>query len=298
MISESGRRIRAVTFGLLIASAPAFGQQDARVGNTIEWWHAAAALGSSLTLIVVDEPVRDQVQAIRTGRTDAVATAFRQLGEFTNILPMALGAWAGGAIADDKALERAGARLTASFGLSVGLFMTLKIAFGRERPDGSGDATNFRPFSIVNRSFPSGHTAIAFSLATTLADDLDEPWFAAFMYAAAAGTGWSRMNDDRHWLSDVAFGAVVGIASSKLVSGRWLIGGIEAPSYLTEPRADRVGVPSLILASGLRLATYQVLRRIPKLFSSHTPHLMMVPSGAIGFGWSLPLVAKRAVGPR
>jgi hypothetical protein len=53
--------------------------------------------------------------------------------------------------------------------------------------------------------------------------------------SAATGTASSRINDNRHWLSDVAAGAVVGITSAKFASGRWRVFGIRAPSFIVGP---------------------------------------------------------------
>ena len=51
----------------------------------------------------------------------------------------------------------------------------------------------------------------------------------------------SRMNDTRHWFSDVAAGAVIGIVSAKVASGRWSIFGLRAPSVITGPRGVGLG---------------------------------------------------------
>jgi membrane-associated phospholipid phosphatase len=51
----------------------------------------------------------------------------------------------------------------------------------------------------------------------------------------ATAVGWSRLNDNRHWLSDVAAGALVGITSAKLASGRWRIFGLRPPSIIVGP---------------------------------------------------------------
>ena len=67
---------------------------------------------------------------------------------------------------------------------------------------------------------PSGHTAMAFALATSLSDEIHNRWATVGLYGLATAVGWSRINDNRHWFTDVAAGALVGITSAKLVSGR------------------------------------------------------------------------------
>jgi membrane-associated phospholipid phosphatase len=76
-----------------------------------------------------------------------------------------------------------------------------------ERPDGSGF-----------NSFPSGHTATAFMGAELLFQEHKHVsyWYGISGYFVAAGTGAFRMINNRHWLSDVAAGAGIGILSTKL----------------------------------------------------------------------------------
>lgn len=73
-----------------------------------------------------------------------------------------------------------------------------------ERPDGS-----------ARNSFPSGHTATAFMGAELLRREYRNvsPWIGVAGYAVAAGTGFFRMYNNRHWLTDVIAGAGIGILS-------------------------------------------------------------------------------------
>jgi membrane-associated phospholipid phosphatase len=137
-------------------------------------------------------------------------------------------------------ITRAGGRLAASLALAGVTVNVGKFAFGRPRPEQSLDADGYVPFS-GQVSLPSGHTAMAFALATSLADDIHRPWATVGLYGMATAVGWSRVNDNRHWLSDVAAGALVGVASAKLASGRWRIFGIKAPTLLTAPMGAGLG---------------------------------------------------------
>lgn len=75
-----------------------------------------------------------------------------------------------------------------------------------------------RPDQSARNSFPSGHTATAFMSATILSKEYRwrSPWFSIGGYTAAALTGVSRIMNNRHWLSDVIAGAVIGIGSVHL----------------------------------------------------------------------------------
>ena len=88
---------------------------------------------------------------------------------------------------------------------------------------------------------PSGHSTMAFALATSLSDDIHRPWATVGLYGMASAVAWSRVNDNRHWFSDVATGALVGITSSKLASGRWRIFGLRPPSIIAAPGGMSIG---------------------------------------------------------
>ena len=84
---------------------------------------------------------------------------------------------------------------------------TLKYTTRVERPDGSS-----------RTSFPSGHTATAFLGADILYLEYKDvsPWIGYAGYAVAAGTGFFRLYNNRHWLTDIIAGAGIGMLSSRL----------------------------------------------------------------------------------
>ncbi|MFZ6025010.1 MAG: phosphatase PAP2 family protein [Bacteroidota bacterium] len=75
-----------------------------------------------------------------------------------------------------------------------------------------------RPDGSKYNSFPSGHTAEAFANAEFLRQEYKNvsPWYGVVGYAMAATTGYLRMYNNKHSLSDVVAGAGVGIISTKL----------------------------------------------------------------------------------
>lgn len=83
----------------------------------------------------------------------------------------------------------------------------LKNIAGVERPDGTS-----------RNSFPSGHTATAFMGAEFLYQEYKDVsvWYGISGYLVATGTGFFRMYNNRHWLTDVAAGAGIGILSTKI----------------------------------------------------------------------------------
>ena len=107
--------------------------------------------------------------------------------------------------------------------LSVLLTGVFKAAVGRERPNVQGNnSASFHPgsFSDDRTSFPSGHTALAFSLAAVL-QDTDLPVFVkAIPFALAGVTAWARVHDNRHWVSDTVAGALIGYGVGRFVVHR------------------------------------------------------------------------------
>lgn len=87
--------------------------------------------------------------------------------------------------------------------------MALKNTIKEERPDFSDDL-----------SFPSGHTAIAFTNASLLFYEYKDSniWYASSGYLFATATGILRVANNRHYTSDVLTGAGIGLLSGILVS--------------------------------------------------------------------------------
>jgi len=75
-----------------------------------------------------------------------------------------------------------------------------------------------RPDGKSSNSFPSGHTATAFMGAEYLWQEYKDVsvWYGIAGYIVAAGTGLGRIYNDRHWVTDVAAGAGIGILSTKV----------------------------------------------------------------------------------
>lgn len=97
-----------------------------------------------------------------------------------------------------------------------------------------------RPDGSAYTSFPSGHTAEAFANAEFLRQEYKDvsPWYGVAGYAIAATTGYLRLYNNKHWLSDVIAGAGVGIASTKLAY--WLYPKIQHKLFKDRPMSTVV----------------------------------------------------------
>lgn len=94
-----------------------------------------------------------------------------------------------------------------AYGISTVVVLGLKHTTNELRPDGS----NYL-------SFPSGHTANAFTGASLLNREFGgiSPWIPIGGYAMATSTGILRMTNDKHWISDVLVGAGIGLLSTEV----------------------------------------------------------------------------------
>jgi len=103
----------------------------------------------------------------------------------------------------------------------------LKIVGGRNRPQNTHPESEFHgPKAYFHNegvfsSFPSGHSTLAFATAAVMTRESDNnPWVGVPAYLVAGGVGFSRMYVEKHWLTDVLFGAVLGHSIGMLVENR------------------------------------------------------------------------------
>jgi membrane-associated phospholipid phosphatase len=180
----------------------------------------AAVAGVMLGVALLSDPgLRNQIQEHRGTTSNAMARIGNGFGDPRYVLP-ALGAgFLAGRLTGSELLSRVALRAGGAVAMAGGISTAVKFAIGRGRPEGDDDADLFRPLSGWS-SFPSGHTAVAFAVATAIAEETREPWADAALYGAAALTAFARLNDDRHWASDVLVGAFVGHLSARWFSQR------------------------------------------------------------------------------
>ena len=133
---------------------------------------------------------------------------------------MALAAW----IKDDRDLLKdavyVGTSVAGTFVVTYGL----KYLVGRDRPYERYPG-RVHPYSLENSpSFPSGHTATAFALATSLSIRYPKWYVIAPTALWACSVGVSRMNEGVHYPTDVLAGAALGVGLSvaNVYINRWL----------------------------------------------------------------------------
>lgn len=171
-------------------------------------WFLPAAHAQNLDLRMLE--------SIQSGHT-ATGVQVAQ-GVSNTIYPVAFAAVAGelvyGYAAHDKTWQTNGWQMAAGLTATLGATYILKNTVKRERPFQKYPENVIADSHTNEYSFPSGHTSTAFSLATSLSLQCPK-WYViapSFLYAGAVG--YSRLYLGMHYPSDVAAGAVIGVAFS------------------------------------------------------------------------------------
>lgn len=150
----------------------------------------------------------------------------RQLSHSGIILPVgvptAMGIYA--LIKKDQPLLKDAVYIGTSVIEAVGITLVMKHTFDRQRPYVKYPEL-IRPIEKeIDPSFPSGHTAAAFSLATSLSITYPKWYVIAPSAVWACGVGLSRVNQGVHYPSDVLAGAAIGVGCAfvNVYVNRWL----------------------------------------------------------------------------
>lgn len=223
----------------MVVARPASAQL--RAPHVIQWYEAGGAVAGVLALMLVDEPVQRFAQRNRSGTSDDMAAVVRHMGQPEVYVTTSLALMGAGLVSGNSDVAKAGGRAATSVALAAALELSLKAIIGRARPDSGLGAHHFDLLS-GSVSLPSGHSALSFALATSLAGEVRPTWARIGLYGLATATALSRVNDDRHWLSDITAGAIIGITSAKLVGGKWQVFGLKPPAVLTA----RTGTPMFV----------------------------------------------------
>ena len=165
-----------------------------------------ALVGGGLALAA--HPADRTLNARLVSHYDGVNTAFapgKYIGNTPEQVALSIGTYAFGRMFDKPKVSHLGMDLIQAQLLTEMLVEPIKYATHRMRPDGSN-----------HLSFPSGHAAVTFATATVIERHLG--WRKSLLgYTIASYVAASRLHDNRHYLSDVIFGAAVGSIAGRTV---------------------------------------------------------------------------------
>lgn len=261
--------MKLLRFLLPLCCAVSLGAQDAPADSALRpspafGWPEARGFGLTFAAgglaYLADESLRDAVRGSGPqGSTllDGLADGAYVYGS-PGVLVLSAVLYGGGLVAKKPVVAAAGFRGLESIGISGLVTGAIKGVTGRARPETSPDDAGSFVFRRGERkggdyqSLPSGHATAAFAFATAVHLEVRRRapqharWVGALSYGAAVITAYSRMHDDRHWLSDVVVGAGIGSVTAAAIH-RWHatrpagpIDGLFLKPVLA-PRRDGVG---------------------------------------------------------
>jgi membrane-associated phospholipid phosphatase len=174
-----------------------------------DWLIFAGVAGGLAGLTFVDEDIQRAVQRNRNETVDSVFNAIEPFGAEYSFGVVGAFYVSGLLLHDERAKAVGLDGLTSSLIASGIIAFPTKYVVGRYRPPAERGAGAYQPFSN-NHSFPSGHATQAFAVASVIAEHYDSIWIKVGSYTLASMVGFSRINKNSHWTSDVAAGAVIG----------------------------------------------------------------------------------------
>jgi undecaprenyl-diphosphatase len=121
-----------------------------------------------------------------------------------------------GLVKNDNTLKKTALYITESIVIAQVISFSTKAIVNRDRPGIKYENLLNPVNNAKNASFPSGHAALAFSIATSLTM-ANPKWYVALpSYTWAGLVGYSRVYLGVHYPTDVLAGAVVGAGSAWL----------------------------------------------------------------------------------
>jgi hypothetical protein len=197
-----------------------------------EWRRFSALAGVTLALTAVDEDIqrwtqRDRLSLWEPGYDGGVREELIDLGGWLGQTETVAGIsgllYVSGRFAGDSHLQQTGELAVESLVVTALVVELVKRVVDRQRPSGQGVDSSWGPSyrASPRYSFPSGHAAATFALATVVARQYPEKrWVAPVAYGLATLTAASRVAENRHWTSDVVAGACLGVLISDVVVRR------------------------------------------------------------------------------
>jgi membrane-associated phospholipid phosphatase len=205
-----------------------------------DWLKIGIVAAATISVMPFDERITNSTQGTQHYYYSAPVVGGRVYGEWYSIGGVAAVFGFYGLIAHDNGAKKITIELLQAGIYSEAVTEVLKIVIGRARPSYTKDAFTFKPFKVIDDNFhsmPSGHTTSAMALSTVMSRHAHSTVLKILAYVPAAFTVFSRIYQDKHWLSDVGPAAAIGY-----FTGNWVVD-------LHEGKRHRINVTSVYPAS-------------------------------------------------
>jgi membrane-associated phospholipid phosphatase len=179
-------------------------------------------------------------ESIRSRASDNVSTVVKNFGEYSYTLPAMAAVAVAGKLTEDTEIGAAGfewgTRSLRTVLVGAPMVGILQVGLGASRPEAND--SRWHPFRSDHGA--SGHAFIGAVPFMTAAAMTEEPLFKAAFTAGSFAAGWSRINDNAHYLSQVLLGWAVAYLAVDAVNKTTIGQRVHvAPSVLTQPSSDK-----------------------------------------------------------
>jgi membrane-associated phospholipid phosphatase len=191
--------------------------------NKYQWIAFSGVTVVTAFLMTQDASIQKITQNNQKHFLDVAArSGLQRLGSGTYSIPALALLYGVGAIRKDDKEKYTALKGLEAFALGSVAAQVLKQLTHRDRPYMDNPPDPFQwygPFHAPsNSSFPSGHSTVAFAMATVVATSYSKTiWVPILCYTFAGLTALSRVYQNDHWFSDVFVGSALGFAIGKTI---------------------------------------------------------------------------------
>jgi len=158
---------------------------------------------------------------VRSSGTDDFAVFWKTFGEGEIFIPAFIGLGLVGRCCEDLPLLGTagdfGDRVTRGYLVGGPPMLIMQYTLGGSRPGETSVGSQWKPFDDTNAV--SGHAFMGSVPFITAANMVENPWAKSALYICSTFTGWSRVNDDAHYLSQICLGWWMGYLACRAVEG-------------------------------------------------------------------------------
>ena len=185
-----------------------------------DWIKTAGYLTFTMSLFVFDKKIKTISLKNQNKLNDIIFSLDKYHGKnYTFYFSISL--YGSGYVLKKRKLRKTGLYAIEAFLYSITITTILKSLFGRERPYNQKNNLSFHPIKLNDDhyfSLPSGHATISFAVSTVMAQSFfNNIIWKFFWYGAATMVSASRIYHNRHWISDVFLGGVIGYSVGNYV---------------------------------------------------------------------------------
>lgn len=192
-----------------------------------DFWKAGLFAGTVYFLTTQDGEINNFFQSYRSAATNNISELVRPLGNGLVVIGMESTWYAISRMKKDGRSQHIALVAVKTTTLTAVYGFAIKHLTHRSRPFQNHNYKEWEgPFGNTDyTSFPSGHSLFSFGLATIISEQYHNRWVSAGAYTLATIISLSRIHDEKHWMSDVVTGAILGTVIARTIynKNKWKV---------------------------------------------------------------------------